>query len=831
MSIVLALAAALFTVPQEPVVAPFDDPLLGSTAALSSVFRAQQTIAPTLGNALVGRAGGRTLNTDPAQGAMSDPRGVHVTAVEARATIREWVARTELRFTLTNPWHHDVPTDFVVPLPEGAAVSHIAYTGVANEAPIEILPAAQARLEYDALVAHAIDPALLEFVGWNAVRTSVFPVPPGAGFQVVLTYEHALEPDSTGALCYTLPRSTLLARDVPITLEAHVLTWDWQRGVDLYSPTHPLEMEPSPISSIPGRIVRVSEAGRTAPGSVELFFRRLDPRGGAGLFAFTDAGGQRYGLLRFTPGSEFATSGLDRRIVLVLDRSGSMRGEKFEQARAGAIAIVQGLEDGETLNIVDYSDTVSLAWAEPRVIDDVTRAEAVAHLERLEVGGGTNLHEALRVALEQATPPLVEERTVRPWTASSAMIPIDVLPLVLALTDGLPTVGETSEHAIRSLVSDANTAGRPRLFALGVGYDVNAPLLDGLASASRASSHYVRPGQNTERAMTEVFADLRGPILTDIEIEATAADGSPAPQAFCDVHPARMPDLFAGDALTVAGRLNTRAGIKLRVTGRTGQGPVAFDFAFEEEALRRQFSFVPRLWATRRIAHLTELARALGSGGAGSGGTANGEVSAAALTELSEEILRLSLRHGVLSEYSSFLVHEGTDLGQWGTLVAANGVQIYENAVAPRSGVGQVSQGMNWNSRASADYQNLSNDMVGFDGVQVQYAALQALDDRAFVRTAGWFDADGAPCDPPPADWPQSLEEEEHFLASATYATRWVDGRLLEQDLPEPARVVDRWSPEFVALVKQLHAQGNLTCLALDGQVLVELGGEAVLVR
>lgn len=853
MSLLFALAATLFAAPQDPSPATAVDPLLGGTHELGWM-RSHQTLAPSLGNAPVGANDGRPLiSPAPAQGAAADPRGVRVVGIDANVVLTEWVARTELVFELSNPLAVDVPTDFVVPLPEGAAVSEIAYTGDAAEPATKILPASQARLRYDALVAHAIDPALLEFVGWNAVRTSVFPVPPGDGFRVKLVYEHELERDSTGALRYVIPRSTLLDRAIDLDVTVDVRSWEWMKGLDAFSPTHELLIAPGPMSSVPNRIVTLAPGMQRQPGSFELFFRPVDANGGASLFTFTDTEDQRFGLFRFVPGAELANEDYSRCVVLVLDRSGSMRGEKFDQARAGAIAIVQGLDDGEWLNVIDYSDTVASLWSQPTAIDATTRLRAIEYLNGLEAGGGTNFHDAVLTAVAQAQ----GRWEVRADTAIDEKVDAAALPIVLAMTDGLPTVGVKDESAIRAAVSeqldrtDAN-ATRPRVFGFGVGFDVNAPLLDSIAQRSRASTNYVRPGEDTERAMTEVFADLRGPVLTDVRIEVVTGEQQPAPGAFADVHPLLLPDLFEGDALTVAGRLRTREPLRFRVHGRTADGPVSFDFVFGAKAMSQQFAFVPRLWATRRIAHLTQelreleatrpndLASALSSQLPVTGSGLPGTAGTSRFEELADEILHLSLRFGVLSEYSSFLVEEGTNLGDANELIASNRAHVRSNAVDSRSGSAQVAQGMNWNARSNAVCQNLANDMVGFDGSLVSYARVQALDDRAFVRTNALVeDASQSATDQPASaeagevgEAVTNAEETATLEAYATVVQRWVDGRLVEADRAESIdRVVERGSAAYTALAERLASQNRATCLALDGEVLVEVEGEAVLVR
>ncbi|MEZ5978658.1 MAG: VIT domain-containing protein [Planctomycetota bacterium] len=709
--------------------------------------------------------------------------------MHADVSVHDWVAHTELTFDLANRTGRPQPVEFVLPLPTGAAVTSLAFTGEAAEPEGGLKPIEQAKLEYEALVRKALDPALLEFVGWDSVRTSVFPVPVGDGFQVRVVYEHALETSSSGAMRYVLPRSTLLDRNVPFDVRVDVASWEWQKGMDVFSPTHGVEVAPGMRSSIPNRIITLDPSAGVQPGSFELYLRPAEQRGAASLFTASAGDEGRFALLRFAPPPAESAVVMQRDVVVVFDRSGSMRGEKIEQARAGALAVVAGLRDGERFNVVDYSDTVSQLWFGLREVDAQSREEARAYIAGLQAGGGTNFHDALHTALNQCT---LAALSIQVEVKDYMPDPPARLPLVLALTDGLPTVGETSEAAIRGLAT-LDSLLPTRIFALGIGYDVNAPLLDGLASRSNGASHYVRPGQSTEVAMTEVFADLEGPRLSDVEVVVLDEAGCPDTSRLVDAYPARLPDLFAGDALTIASRLRGDGPLQVEVRGTAASGPVAYRFTFGERAFRRNHEFVPRLWATRRIAHLTEQVR-----------DADPElVASGKLTELSDEILRLSTRFGVLSEYSAFLVLEGTDLGDWGALVAQNEENCRTNAVDTRSGVSQVAQGMNWGSRASASCQNLANDMVALDGSRVQVSAVQALGDRAYVRRPAG--EEGAP--------------------------RWIDGRLIEAGLPEPARVVARDTDAFADLVGTLAAEGRAACVALSGELLIEVGGEVVLVR
>src|SRR5262249_6150587 len=159
-----------------------------------------------------------------------------------------------------------------------------------------------------------------------------------------------------------------------------------------------------------------------------------------------------------------------------IDRSGSMRGPKIEQAREAALQVVEGLREGELFNIIDFSDSINSFADKPVIKSGDTITKARTYIKNIQPNGGTNIHDALTGAF-------------RPDPAPGT------LPVVLFLTDGLPTVGQTSEQAIKEAAKEINKAER-RIFTFGVGFDVNAPLLTGIARNPRAPSTFVLPEEN-----------------------------------------------------------------------------------------------------------------------------------------------------------------------------------------------------------------------------------------------------------------------------------------------------------------------------------------------
>lgn len=708
--------------------------------------------------------------------------GVRLAEAEAQVSIAEQVATTTLRLRLENPGLAAREAMLLLPVPFEATVRTFELEGAGEAGLARMLPRDEARRLYDEIVRKTRDPALLEFVQYNALRTSVFPVP-GKGSQVVrLVYEQLL-PAEGDRLEYVLPRTR--------ALEAAEVTWSLSATIrstrpiaTVYSASHELELKRRGPGEVEAKVA-AGAAGEPGPFRLSVLLAQAD---GAGvmLLAYPDAGvgdGRGgYFLLVGGLGEPAATSPrLAREVLLVIDRSGSMRGEKMAQAREAARQIIAGLDDGERFNIIDYADTVERFAAVPVEVRAQTRADATAYLARLEAGGGTNLHAALVEALRQ-------EHTA------------DTLPMVVFLTDGLPTVGERDEVAIREAAEASNRYGR-RVFTVGVGYDVNAPLVTGVARASRGAPLFVLPGEDLEVKVSQLFRRLTGPVVALPVLEVLDAAGEPDTRQVRALMPEALPDLFAGDQLIVLGQYLSEGPLRFRLRGESGAGPRTVEFAVSTAGASTVNDAVPRLWATRRIAVLLEQIRALGAseGPRGSGSPTDDP----ALRELVDEVVRLSMRWGVLTEYTAFLASEqdreearrAEDF--MGALEAAASEAVVSRAMRARAGRGAVSQDVNLGELYAASTPRLRTRYFDASMEEVEIRTVQPVGDWTLYRRG----------------------------------SRWVEAALLEDEDAKPERVITYGTVAWDALVDRLVGEGRNALLGLAEEVYVQLDGERVLIR
>jgi len=399
--------------------------------------------------------------------AIDQPIVVDITAVDVEVSIRGQMATTVMDIHMWNPGNRRLESELLLPVPEGAMIRAFAFEGEGDGATARLLPRDEARSVYDRLVAKIRDPALLEFLGYRLVRSSIFPVEARGRQRVRLIYEQLLESDGH-RIDYRLPRSESVDYRVPWNITVGLVA---DRAIStIYSPSHPLTTERNGPGSITARLAPGAEM---EPGAfcLSCLFETEEVSGSFFAYPASEQAGGSFLLLAGAPAPRAERKPIPREVILVLDRSGSMSGEKIEQVRQAALQIISGLEDGERFNLIVYNDAVDMLAASPVRRTRSSLQEARRYLERTHARGGTNIHDALVTALQQ------------PSSAGA-------LPLVLFLTDGLPTMGETSEAAIRAAVRSANREGR-RIFTFGVGVDVNTALLDRIASQTRARATYV----------------------------------------------------------------------------------------------------------------------------------------------------------------------------------------------------------------------------------------------------------------------------------------------------------------------------------------------------
>jgi Ca-activated chloride channel family protein len=549
-----------------------------------------------------------------------DPAGtlpLEVRSLAVEATVRGRVATTVFDQVFRNPTGAVVEGTYLFPLPEGAAVERFSMWVDGKEVAGELLDAGTARGIYESIVRRRRDPALLEFLGTRLFRASIFPIGPGEEKRVRLSFSEMLTGDS-GTVTWRLPLANCRHAPRPIGRASLVLEATGDRPLaSVYSPTHRVD-----VSRHDPRRVRVSWEGSEVTPDQDLVLILQEPAGelGFSFAAHRGTGEEGTFLLLVAPSALPNARPLPRDVVLCMDTSGSMAGEKIEQAKGALRYAVRTLNPEDRFGLVTFS-TEPRRFREGLVRAGADeKAAALEFVDGIQAVGGTCLDDALKASLAMV-------RGGDP----------DRTALVVFVTDGLPTIGEREPRAI--LANARREAGdRVRLFTFGVGYDVNAVLLDGLAEALRGARDYVAPKEDIERKVSALVAKTSHPVMTDV---AVTVEGVPVR----DLHPRRLPDLFLGSELAVLGRYDGAGAAVVRVKGRV-RGETR-EFVNEVSFPKREegAAFLPRLWAARRVGHLLDEIRLRGE-----------------TPELKDEVVRLAKRHGILTPYTSWLVLESEEM-------------------------------------------------------------------------------------------------------------------------------------------------------------------------
>jgi len=572
-----------------------------------------------------------------------------LTEHKVNVDITDQVAQVEVHQIFYNDSRQTIEGNYYFPLPKGASVSDFKMYVDGKLLSGELMEKEKARRIYEDIVRRNIDPALLEYVNHNLFSAKMFPIPPKKERKIVLEYSMLLKLDSDLVqFTYPLrgefeserrfphhPRPPFPGPPYIIPLEEddeetrthhnkdkrktadvnQVIFVDLKSKIPLkniYSPSHEVD-----ISREDDHHTKISFEGKRkeTEDNFILYYSFSHSDFGLNLLTYHPENDEKnFFMLLISPKTDISKKDIiEKDIIFVLDVSGSMAGEKIEQAKDALKYCIHHLDRKDRFNLLTFS-TESNLFKKELVNTSEYRKDALDYINKIEAKGGTNINEALLDALN------IENEQDRPIS-------------IVFITDGLPTVGETDIGKITTNISDKNQ-DKIKVFTFGVGYDVNTVLLDKIAASSRAVADYIEPNENIEQKISSFYDKISHPVLTDLSIDF----GSITVE---DVFPKKLPDIFKGSQLTVLGRYDKGKKEDITLIGKVKDKDKKFSYEADFDTFKRKHDFIPYIWATRKIGYLMEEIRIHGEN-----------------KELKDEIVRLSKKYGVISPYTSFLVQE-----------------------------------------------------------------------------------------------------------------------------------------------------------------------------
>lgn len=197
---------------------------------------------------------------------------------------------------------------------------------------------------------------------------------------------------------------------------------------------------------------------------------------------------------------------LPMNLVVVVDHSGSMASdERLTKVKTGLHTLVDNIVEGDRVAIISFDDTVTI---DAPFTDTLDRAKLHTAINGLQPRGGTNIHEGLRQGFNLLGEYPSNERQNR----------------VVFLSDGLATVGDTSQANIMAMARDWIRRGIG-LTTIGVGNEFDVALMRGLAENGAGNYYFLEDAAAAAEVFTEELDFFMTPLALDIQIEALAGRG------------------------------------------------------------------------------------------------------------------------------------------------------------------------------------------------------------------------------------------------------------------------------------------------------------------
>ncbi len=523
------------------------------------------------------------------------------TTIEVRVT--GIIARAKVTQIFKNPSTEWVEGIYVFPLPDGAAVDTLRMK-VGNRTIRGVIQEKQeARQTYEAAKQQGVKTSLVEQQRPDVFTTAVANVGPGETVEVAIEMQQIVQ-WSGGRFRLRFPTG-FPARGTPRAKTAYPFAFhaDLNPGFPLAS----VESSSHAITVAQGKSFRyaVDLKNGVAPADSDLVLEWApavgrEPRA---VYYSEEVDGERYSLLMVMPPDtpDAVASRLPRETIFIIDVSGSMSGEKLEQARQALLFGLSKLQPTDWFNVVRFSTTAASVFpaSVPASADAVEKARR--WVTALNIDGGTQMLPGLQIAFRN--PP-----------------PAGLVPQVIFATDGQL---EDEPQVVSFL--NANV-GRRRLFPIGIGAAPNAHLLSSFAALGRGSFTAIDDVGKVATAMSGLFSQLESPMLREIDVQWS----DPGAEAW----PARVPDLYLGDPLVVTARTGADSG-PVNVSGMRGGETWQDSFPAAAEF---KGAGIDKLWARKKIQALTD---SLCDG-------ANPD-------EVKRQITELGLRHHLVTDHTSLV--------------------------------------------------------------------------------------------------------------------------------------------------------------------------------
>ena len=526
-------------------------------------------------------------------------------------TINNGIAVTTVEQTFTNTESRVVEALYTFPVPKGASVSNFSMWINGKEMIGEVVEKEQARRIYDSYKRRNIDPGLLEQVDYKTFEMRIFPIAAGADQRVRFTYYQQLDFDHDRA-SYVYPLATVSRRNVQQRIEGrHSLTMKVLSEIPIIEVDSPSHGDAFVVTSHSPEFVEASfevDGGDLSRDFV-LSYQTSRPSTGVDVVTSQPQGEDGYFMMTVTAGDELEVTDEAMDYLFVLDISGSMANDgKLGVSRETIGHFIEALSPEDRFEVLTFNTSLSRLFGNLTLASDDSLGDARKFLGSQRARGGTQLMPAMNLAYQYGEPD-------RPLN-------------VVVLSDGMTEQQELQQllELIQQRPSNA------KVFAIGVGNEVNRPLLSQMADDAGGLSAFLSQDDDFERQAKAFRRKLTRPAATDVELSVAGVHAY-------DIVPKQLPNLYHGMPIRVYGRYRGDGPFKVNVEAAVQGSPVSITENVAPAA--RQNPEVERMWAYTRIQELLRAADRSGS-----------------RASVREQIVRLGEDYSIATEYTSFLVLE-----------------------------------------------------------------------------------------------------------------------------------------------------------------------------
>jgi Ca-activated chloride channel family protein len=548
----------------------------------------------------------------PAEGVAAPWYGIRYSTTAV--TVEDGKARFQTEETIDSP-EKGVQAVALIPLPEGADGSDLRVTLGAPDAKPTVLADAtylapkKAQALYEAVAQATKTGKLLGFSGRPAV---VVPRVELHGKQQMTVSFGTTVRHTDDANWLTCPMPALCwARSSVERLAINVTLRTREPLRSIFSPTHNADIHRKDLHEATASVRADHWSGLD---DFRLYWVADKDDLGLRVLAYRPEGKEDgFFMLLGNPTGAATEQVIDKDVVFVLDTSGSMRGEKIEQARSALDYCLDHLNRGDRFNIITFGTDVTTFRDDLVALTPANLTAGREFVENVVANGRTNISGALAKALAG------KAEAGRPR-------------IMMFLTDGAPTSGELVPDKIIEQVQKADSNGT-KIFVMGVGNDVNAHLLDRLAEVTDGSSEYVAPREELDAKIAALYDRLSHPVLSGVKVSF----GGLTTQS---VLPPKLPVLFKGSEIMMVGRYKDGGKHTFTISGSLSGKETKYtcDVDLPKKAGATTNEFLAPLWAARQIGYLLQEIRLRGPN-----------------KELIEEVVRLSRQYGIVTEYTDFI--------------------------------------------------------------------------------------------------------------------------------------------------------------------------------